>query len=118
MRRIGILLLAAVITCSLAGVTRSQTPGYAYYPGYPFNSGYYVSAAPTVSPGYYAPNLPAYSLPNYGPGYYPAYGAGLGFPRGLEGYYANRGYPFRRWAGSRSVPSPYNYNPGFIVTPY
>lgn len=124
MRRIGTFLLAALITCLLAGAAKSQTPGYAYYPGYPFNSGYYVSTATNVNPGAYVnpgynvPNALNYSVPNYGPGYYPSYGSGLGFPRGLEGYYANRGYPFRRWAGSRSVPSPYNYNPGFIVAPY
>ncbi len=112
MRRIATALFAVLITCSLATVASSQTAGF--YPGYPFNSSYYISTEPTIYPraysttGFYLPNAPTYSVPNRGPVYYPSYGSG-----GLEGYYANRGYPFRRWAGSRGIP--YNYSP---LSPY
>lgn len=112
MRRIATFVWAAVIACSMTGAANGQliwldgNPIYGYS-AYPGNSGYYV------------PGPSGYAYPY---GYtYPSYGAplpgssGLSYPRGTEGYYANRGFPYRRWSGDRSVVYP--YDPGVLVAP-
>lgn len=114
MRRIATFVCAAVAACSQTGRALGQTD--VWVNGY---STYGYSVYP-VTPGYDDPTPPDYSYsPDYSyPGYeiyYPGYSLGISFPWEAEGYYANRGYPFRRWAGDRSVVFP--NDPGFIAAP-
>ena len=114
MSRIATFVCAALAACALTDRAQSQTavwvdgyPTYGYF-DYPVAPGYDVSSPPGYA---YSPD---YSYLSYEITY-PSYSLGISFPWEAEGYYANRGYPYRRWAGDRSVVFP--NDPGVIGAP-